>query len=234
MRITFTTDNPVIAEHFPVVPMKKAVPDWYKRVPNFVEEGGDTLDALLRDGGATNRTIRACVPVLDYLTSGYVIRSSVHTRARNEPSADGEPGLVYMTSDTRMMGTHGHGQCPVHIEGARRTYIKFNSPWTIRTPKGYSCLFYQPFYDDLAAPRLRLFLAIVDTDTYDKPINFPGYFLGTEEVEVRPGDALMGVFPFKRDAWEADILVEPPRQSVFDHFLQGAYRRIFWRQKSYK
>ena len=75
MRVTFTTDNPVIAEHFPVVPMKKAVPDWYKRVPNFVEEGGDTLDALLRDGGATNRTIRACVPVLDYLTSGYVIRS---------------------------------------------------------------------------------------------------------------------------------------------------------------
>jgi hypothetical protein len=37
MRVTFTTDNPVIAEHFPVVPMKKAVPDWYKRVPNFVE-----------------------------------------------------------------------------------------------------------------------------------------------------------------------------------------------------
>jgi len=61
MRVTFTTDNPVIAEHFPVVQMKKAVPDWYKRVPNFVGEGGDTLDALLRDGGGrTARSAPAC------------------------------------------------------------------------------------------------------------------------------------------------------------------------------
>lgn len=232
MKITFSTTNPVVARHFPVVPMKKAVPDWYKHIPQFTDEDGDSLTGLLKHGGQTGKTIRACVPVLDYLTSGYLIRSTIHTKARNEPNDKGEPGLVYMTSNTGMMGTHSHGQCPVTVKGEKRTYIKFNSPWTIKTPKGYSCLFYQPFFSDLD-PKLQLFPAIVDTDTYDKPINFPGY-MEHGDVEVVPGDALMCVVPFKRDDWTSEVKLEQPPPSLFDSFIGGAYKRIFWRGKSFK
>jgi hypothetical protein len=53
---------------------------------------------------------------------------------------------------------------------------------------------------------LELFSAIVDTDTYDSEILFPGYIsTGVSDVNIPPGTPLMTVFPFKRDSWESEV-----------------------------
>jgi len=231
VKIKFSTDNKVVLDHFRIIPAKKSIPDWYKNLETYMNEGKDSLDTMIENSGV-HKTIKACVPVLDYLTSGYMIKSTIHMKIKNN-NTEKESGISYMTSDTTMVGTHSHKQCPVHIEGEKKTYFKFNSPWTITTPKGYSCLFYQPFYENLD-PSFRLMPAIVDTDTYDKPINFPGYITKNREVEIMPGNTLMCVFPFKRETWSSDIVLEEKKKSLFDHFIHGAYRKVFWRQKIYK
>ncbi len=237
MKIEFETGDPSVAAHFSVQPIKREVPGWYKDLDPFIEP--ESLDAVVRAGNAHgNLTMRHCVPILDYLTSGYVIRSTIHLRIRNNPreGTDEAGGLSYIVSNTSMVETHAHKQCPVHIGGKRLTYPKLNNPWRIITPKGYSCLFYQPFYADMET-RLRLFPAIVDTDTYPQAVNFPGYVIGDDEVEILPGAPLMAVFPFKRDDWTMETRVRAKSEEdrgLMAHFLTGAHRRVFHQKKSYK
>lgn len=236
-RISFATENPIIAEHFPVLPMKKLVPEWYKKLDMHIGEGGLSLDAAVRSGSVHgNKTLRYCVPVLDFLTSGYAITSAVHLKIRNGQVLEegGPTGLDYVTSENRLVETHSNRQCPVHIGGAKRTYPKVGNVWTVKTPPDYSCLFYQPFYDSLE-PKLRFFPAIVDTDSYPRPVNFPGWVDGDAEVELLPGQPIMCVFPFKREGWRMDIRVEPEqRNSLMNHLLDRAYAKFFHKKKVWK
>jgi hypothetical protein len=230
--IKFITADPVVAENFSVEPAKKVIPDWYKNTPKFL--GSEDVDGLIKNGNTSNRSIKACVPVLDYLTSGYVIKTVSHTKFKNENGED-FCGIKYVTSDNSSISTHSHKQCPVRIEGERKTYIKFNSPWIIKTPPGYSCYFYQPFFH--MENRFTLMPGIVDTDTYHKPINFPGWINGNEEVEVEPGVPLVALFPFKREEWKSEVIVdqnEIVKPTLFDKLLNEAYKRFYWKPKSYR
>lgn len=85
--------------------------------------------------------------------------------------------------------------------------------------------------------RFTVMPAIVDTDTYDKPINFPGWIVGNDEVEVQPGTPLIAVLPFKREEWVSEIIVnekEATKKTLFDKFLNEAYKRFYWSAKSYR
>lgn len=230
--IKFLTADPVVAKHFAVEPLKKNIPGWYKDVPRLFSE--ERIDDLIRVGNNTDRSVKACIPVQDYLTSGYLIKTVSHTKFRNTPGSAGDVcGVSYYTTDVESIATHGHKQCPVHIEGKRKTYIKFNSPWIIKTQPGYSCLFYQPFFH--MEDRFTVLPAIVDTDTYDLPVNFPGFIKGDAEVEVMPGEPLIAVFPFKRESWVSEVICEPERKpSLFSRFLNEGYKRAFWTRKSYR
>lgn len=231
-KIQFITADEIIAKHFSVEPAKKVIPDWYKEVPRFTRD--ETVENLIAEKSVSSRTIKACVPVLDYLTSGYIIKAVSHTKFRNE-NTEKSSSIRYVTSDTSSISTHAHKQCPIKIDGERKTYIKFNSPWLIKTPPGYSCYFYQPFFH--METRFTLMPGIVDTDTYDKPINFPGWIFGDEDVEVEPGTPLVAVFPFKREPWEAEVMVNPnelQKPRLFDKFLSEAYKRFYWASKSYR
>ena len=231
-KIQFITADQAVSEHFAIEPSKKLIPEWYKDIPRFL--GSEDIDTLAQNKSNTNRSIKACVPVLDYLTSGYIIKTVSHTKFKNENTEE-TSGVKYYTSDVGSISTHSHKQCPVKIEGERKTYIKFNSPWIIKTPPGYSCYFYQPFFH--MENRFTLMPGIVDTDTYHKTINFPGWINGKEEVEVEPGVPIIAVFPFKREEWTSEVLVKPEefvKPTLFDKFLAEAYKRFYWSPKSYK
>lgn len=231
-KIKFITHDEIVAENFAVEPAKKIVPSWYKNTPKFTQP--ETIENLSKDGGTTRRSVKACIPVLDYLTSGYIIKATSHTRFQNS-NTDEKSCIKYVTTDLSSISTHSHKQCPISIENENKTYIKFNSPWIIKTPPGYSCYFYQPFFQ--METRFTLMPGIVDTDTYDKPINFPGWINGKEEVEVEPGTPLIVVLPFKREAWTSELLLDPKEFSkprLFDKFLSEAYKKFYWKPKSYR
>ena len=62
--------------------------------------------------------------------------------------------------------------------------------------------------------------AIVDTDKHDLPINFTGHLnVFDEKVTIKPGDPLVQVIPFKRDAWTMNIEKGPQKNSLMALFI---------------
>ena len=98
---------------------------------------------------------------------------------------------------------HPFNQLPIGDWDQRRNYLKFMNYWQIKTPPGYSCMFYQPQNFET---RFVMFSAIVSTDTYEGNINFPGYLIAEEdEFIIEEGTPLITVFPFKREEWQSVV-----------------------------
>lgn len=236
MNIEFVTDNP-LAMNYPPIPAKKMIPDWYKNVNENCLSDDLIMDAkfLSENRIETYKTIKSCVPVLDYLTSGYIIRS--HSQILLTPKMINEDtkNFWWKSSDTRL-DSHIHNQCPVSIDGIKNVYMKYMNSWKVKVPRGYSCLFYQPkfFLED----RYVLFPSIVDCDTFDSYVHFPGYVKTDKSFYINPGDPIMIVFPFKREDWKSDVRLEleDNRRSLskLNHFLYDRYKKLFHVRKSYK
>jgi len=58
--------------------------------------------------------------------------------------------------------------------GGIRLHLNIKNPFGVKTPKGYSCLFVDPMHGD--AKPFKCLPAIVDTDEFTTPLNFP-FFL---------------------------------------------------------
>jgi hypothetical protein len=229
-----------VSEHallFPPEPIKHNLPNWFKNMPPTTEGSSFTATHFNEENKNTNLTVKRCVPFMDYMTSGYLIK--FHTDILIDPKD--RNGLKefewrYPGPETPI-ALHSHKQCPVKTFGHNRTYIKFTNQWIIRTQPGYSCLFMQPF--EIEKNIFKLFPAIVDTDKYDNVINFPGFVTSEENFMINAGDPLMTVFPFKRDDWKADIKTTVTSRSknkfnVLDgQFFYNVYRNFFHAKKRY-
>lgn len=233
LQITFSTTDKLALEHFPPVPAKKLIPEWYKDVPVHLEE--INAKSVIQSGmdisaGINFLTIKGCIPVADYLTSGYIIRAASDIVIT--PERDGDNKFFWWLSNHSKVDTHTHQQCPIKIKGVRNTYMKLISDWCVETPAGYSCYFYQPelFFED----RFKLFPAIVDTDSYNHQISFPGLVLAEENFVITAGTPLMVVFPFKREEWamQTNHLKEKTPNPI-TLFIERAYKNMFHKQKKF-
>jgi hypothetical protein len=181
-------DSSVI-ENYPVRPAKKALPKWFKDLPR---------EKFLLQLGNEIPTIKQCMPATDMLTSGYIIDNpaDIDLKQENAPGNYIE-NRVKVSDEKYYPEAHQFEMCPVKTP-SKQQWIKLKNPWMVRTPPGYSCLFIQPFYD--FNPNIRLFPGIVDTDSFDTPVEFPGWVV--KEHVYRAGQPLMQVIPFKRDEWK--------------------------------
>ena len=229
-----------VGRDFPPVPVKKAIPEWYKEMPTEYAPYTALWFATEGNGKSSNATIKQCVPVLDYLTSGYLLRAQTETLVSTQDGV-GDQGFFWKTAshENQSVSHHEHEQCPILIEGQRKTYIKLRCGYAIKTPPGYSCLFYQSTY--AMQDKFKLFPAIVDTDTFHSEILFPGYLLkGAGDFAIEPGTPLMTVFPFKRDSWEHEVMdtvltdEETGIGGFYEAYVAKVYRRFFHQPKTYK
>lgn len=235
--------KPAIARalDYPPQPMKAQLPAWYKELDSYINGAPDTASWRLLTDGGTPFTIKRCVPVQDYLTSGYVLYTCVDVMLSRNTATDPEELKWFLPNFSELrdtFGTHPHSQCPIKTDGKHRHYMKFMSPWTIKTPPGYSTLFYQPFY--LQEKRFVLMPAIVDTDTYDHSIGFPGYMTDHQiDVTIPAGTPLMCALPFKRDDWHMQVdnqIVNNESSTAMRRFGQhfaNVYRNFFHSKKRF-
>lgn len=230
---------PVLEEAllFPPEPIKHNLPDWFKNMSPTIKDSSFNASYFNEKNLNTNLTIKRCVPFMDYMTSGYLIK--FHSDILIDPKNEKEikqfewryPGAPDPVS------VHSHAQCPISILGHKRIYIKFVNQWIVRTPPGYSCLFMQPL--ELEKNTFKLFSAIVDTDKYDNVINFPGFVTSEENFMINAGDPLMTVFPFKRQDWKASVKTtivqrEKNKFTLLDkQFFHNVYRNFFHVKKRY-
>lgn len=228
--IEFISTDIGLTNKFQPVPAKKLIPQWFKDIPSNSEV-----------------TVKDCVPALDYLSSGYIIRNIWHVslkqntpvkyypNTRKEKYIEWQCAADQWEGTQRYLGIHTYSQCPMDKHNTPTDYFKILSPWIIKTPPGYSCLVIPPLYHDQKG--YAMLPAIVDTDTYDTPINLSGYLTDLKNaVNIMPGDPLVQIIPFKRDSWKMDISEVEYHRSTVGLFLDGVtkiYKNIFHSKKKF-
>lgn len=225
-------------------PSLKYVPEWYKELKHSKEI----------------HTIKGCMPFLDSLTAGYVIKMPQDFYLKhNFKNEKGENDSFFRysyndahqlsaryrlninTSNTEIHGTNQLGpKCPFHQKNKELPFYKILNPFAIKTPPGYSCLFVPPLnnHDD----RFEIISGIVDTDTYEGEVNLPIIINGdkypTLETVIKRGTPLAQVIPFKRESWKMVIKERPLHEGVLGFFqikkfLVNNYKRLFWKKKKW-
>jgi len=198
MNIIFT--NIVgLPENEPPKPATNFIPDWYKNLESYVS-GSKTPDGT----GNTTATAKRCMPVFDAITSGYIITLPADIYVSQKKDEQGNKYPYYEWSSFNLVSFHPVEQAPNHPNRkGHLAYPKWINPWAIKTPKGYSTLFVQPFHRESV---FTILPGVVDTDTYTAPVNFP-FVLNdvTFEGIIPKGTPIAQVIPFKRDEWKMEI-----------------------------
>ena len=226
MKITFTNTSGIDIEQ--PQPASKFVPDWYKNMESYV--GGNKKPT---GGGNTDATVKRCMPVFDAITAGYIITSpaDVYVSIKEEKQ-------FFEWSTLGLISFHPVEQAPEHPARNQHAYPKWNNPWAIKTPKGYSVLFTQPMHRESV---FTILPGIVDTDTYTAPVNFPMVINDPNfEGLIPKGTPIAQVIPFKREGWQMEIgsVEELKEQHSITQKLQtkffDRYKSMFWTKKEYR
>ena len=192
-KILFTDTKGVIPDYFPK-PAKAFVPDWYKNTKSYIGKKNVFING-------TSTTIKKCVPVSDILTAGYIIPTWSDVWIKKEE----DKTIIISNNETMKIDAHPKEQLLMYPNlKNREVAYKFLNPWSIKTPKGYSCFFVDPFHNP--NPYFEILGGIVDTDTYYSPTNFP-FFLKSDDFEglIPAGTPIAQVIPFKRQTWKMDF-----------------------------
>ena len=216
-------------DFFPPKPAVKEVPDWYKNTPEYTSSEGKKIVG----DNETPHTIKKCIPVFDAITAGYILYTQVDVQVTQQ---DGLP--YYNWSSQGAISFHPIAQAPLHPQRNEAAYPKWNNPYAITTPPGYSVLFTQPMHRESIFTILD---GVVDTDTYKAPVNFPFVLNDIKWEGVIPaGTPMAQVIPFKRESWEHKIGSdkELKEQSMITAKLRtlffNSYKRQFWSRKEYR
>ena len=214
---------------FPPKPAVKEVPDWYRNTPEYVGDQGKKITI----SGNTPHTIKKCIPVFDAMTAGYILYTQVDVQVTQQ---DDLP--YYNWSDQGAISFHPIDQAPVHPGMNKAPYPKWNNPYAIKTPSGYSTLFIPPMHNPNGI--FTVLPGLVDTDTYKAPVNFP-FTLDDVKWEglIPAGTPMVQVIPIKRDVWEHKIGsdFEIKEQNLITAKLHtlffNSYKKQFWSRKSF-
>ena len=226
-------------------PSKLFIPEWYKSTNPYIDSKKSFNKNMM-----FKATIKKCIPILDSITSGYIITTPMDlyiSKRKNIPMGISiidekdikeETYYEWPLKDFSFIEMHPIEQAKLHPQNNLMDYPKFMNPWGIKTPKGYSCLFINPVHRE--NDTFSILEGIVDTDTYNLPVNFPFVLKDSEWTGMIPkGTPIVQILPFKRDSWgseydfkntdELNINLDKFNRSFFDK-----YKNKFWQKKQYK
>jgi len=236
----------VLKEDYPI-PVKLNIPEWYKKLEHTL----------------LNKTVKGCMPFLDTLTSGYLLKIPQDFYVRHNVGNKNEKGEEFKDS-FQTFGLNEVSQLlnaknvnlnsgvDVHslkqVEGSPfieknkdLPFYKILNPWKIKTPKGYSCLFVPPLNN--ADNRFSIIPGIVDTDTFPNEINFPIVINGDKypvlETTIKKGTPYVQIIPFKRDSWKMIVKLRKQKEIQNSRLFYGLkllniYKDKYWSKKSWK
>lgn len=245
MNITFTNVSGFDEIEKPQ-PASNFIPFWYKGMSSYIG------DAKKPDGkGNTLATIKRCMPVFDAIVAGYIITlpADVYVSIKKYDPQDPNTGQAidnlptksiqtFEWSEFGLIGFHPIEQAPSHPSRNEHEYAKWINSWAIKTPKGYSTLFVQPFHRESF---FTILPGIVDTDKYTAPVNFP-FVINDPEFEglIPKGTPIAQVIPFKRESWDMKMggQKELEEQTNISRQLNtkffDRYKTMFRSNKEYK
>tara|TARA_S200002703_G_scaffold120677_1_gene106512 strand:+ start:1181 stop:1885 length:705 start_codon:yes stop_codon:yes gene_type:complete len=215
-------------------PSLSHIPLEYKKMENHI------------DNKIKQRTVKKCIPFLDSLTCGYIIPFPMDLHFsydKEKKQALFElPDIPSYFNNSFEVEFHGDFQISNELKHIHRTIegvFKFQNPWTVTTPPGYSCIFTQPFNRNLP---FKIIDGIVDTDKFPFSVNFPFYWTNSIDIPftLKAGSPMALVIPFKRDSWK--MKVEVGKNPELDHLKElnffskiiDNYKNKSWSKKQFK
>jgi hypothetical protein len=209
------------------IPVKAVVPDWYKKGEAHFKVGDQQLDGM-----------KACVPFLDVMVSGYVLVTPFDIKVTIE---DGNQRVGWDTDSPGFMNFIGErpkalGETIPRPIGHSPNGLTWASHWGWKTPRGWSTLVTHP-YNRYDLPFTTL-SALVDSDTYASNGNIPFFLKEGFEGVIPAGTPFAQVIPIKRASWThsyaygmtkviRDLGV---RTRLNEHF----YKKFSWVRKQYE
>lgn len=205
--IIFKTDIIGLEKVAPVKPTKHFLPFWFKDMvdahekpanpdgpPNRFGKKGDILKKYHQG------TVKRCPAIVDLLSEGFIIPMWCDFLIQRNKT------LLEYDNKNFPYGIDFHVKEQIYNWPLKKTDfpegVKFNNPWRIYTPPGYSVLFTQPTYQ--FEKRFTVLPGIVETDKYHH-INFPTIWHTTKDAIIDRGTPFIQVIPFKRDSWNLDV-----------------------------
>lgn len=239
-------DYYALKEDYPI-PAKYNIPEWYKNLEHTV----------------FNKTVKGCMPFLDSLTAGYILKMPQDFNLRHNVDNKNEKKETFKDS-FQTFGLHDQQQflhaklvnlnsgvdnhSTKQVEGSpfieknkNLPFYKILNPWKITTPKGYSCLFVSPLNN--ADDRFSIIPGIVDTDVFPNEINFPIIINGDKypvlETTIKKGTPYVQIIPFKRDKWKMSFKPRKQKEILNSRLFYGLnllniYKDKYWNKKLWK
>lgn len=215
-KIIFSADSNYVSlkECYPE-PIKLNIPEWFKKLEHHPDE----------------KTIKGCMPFLETVTSGYVLRLPLDFHLKhNIVNENGQRESSLTTSVMPIKNVNlnysSHNHPPKQLTGSplikknlNFPFYKILNPWRIKTPSGYSCLFTSPFNN--SDDRFNIITGIVHTDKFKPEINFPFTVNGDKypvlDTVLKKNTPYVQVIPFKRDSWKMKI--EAKEENRISNFI---------------
>jgi hypothetical protein len=207
-------------------PMKKVIPDWYKKVEGFT---GGKLDI-----DPPTISVKHCMPFLDGLTAGYYIPLAVDLLVKN---VDGVPTFKWR-APTKLVAGRDHKEFPSLPvpAGYNGSHFIWEMQHCMKVEDGYSLLIMHPLnrYD---LPFITLG-AIVDANYAMNGGNVPFFLKDGFEGIIPAGTPIAQVIPIKRDKWELvknqQIAKDAEVANRLSYkYIIGWYKKYIWNKKEY-
>ncbi len=171
-------------------PASKFLPDWFRNLPREIG---------MKDAhGLPGLTVRACLPVADIMSLGWIIPLPFDIWAAPDPHTGHlqfrwKDGIDFSPLDQHHPGQIGGDASP--FEGMMP--LKFINPWRVTLPPGWSASFVHPI-NHFELP-FTAFSGAVDCDALDVPVNVPFFWTArAPEVHVPAGTPMVQVIPYER------------------------------------
>lgn len=223
-------------------PAKNFIPDWYKdMVPFDKSESNPNGRKIIIDNKISNATAKKCTPMLDGMTSGYIVPLWCDIQVKQEKNKiDNKfyPKISWRI-DLDVFEIHGISSRDIPAPfGYDQIVFKFLTYFNIRTPPGYSIMISSP------SGHYRLpfhaIPAIIDSDKSMIDNNFPCWIQSEFEGIVEKGTPMVQITPFKRIDWKSKLSKRTFEEYQldyaigFDSNIINNYVRNIWSKKNYE
>jgi hypothetical protein len=214
VEVTFHGNKLAHAVYPHPAPAREMMPKWYR----------DTKAFPTWEAGTKVGTVRACSPFLDALSLGYIIPLPITVTAHAD-----KDGVVFDWSGAyRAISQHAREQMPNGPYSDPFRTFKFDNPWVVRTPPGYSCLFVHPLNHDTNL--FHTYSGVVETDTYETVVHFPFHWTATDYNGIlEAGTPIVQVIPFKRESHMGEVVREATEDELFNRVAEGERASTQWR-----
>lgn len=231
-----------LKEDYPI-PAKLNIPEWFKNLEHTI----------------LGKTVKGCMPFLDSLTAGYILKMPQDFYLRHNVENDQGEKDSFQTFSLHdqsqiLYAKHLNLNSNIDIHNIKQlkgspyieknknlNFYKILNPWKIKTPDGYSCLFV-PLLNN-SDDRFSIIPGIVDTDTFPNEINFPIVINGDKypvlETTIKKGTPYVQVIPFKRNSWKMTLKPREQKEIQNSRIFYGLkilniYKDKYWSKKSWK